>query len=170
MTSSRGAAINVYKCVLTALHVHTYLRLHEQDALWYLCVRWWYPLRVTHWARIWNQVSRAVVAVLNCTYWSSVNTQLNKHPTIRGLFDKSCNTHIRQLWILVLSPLLRTAASQKQMKLICKGLVATALKNLRLLGRGVGETDLFFLWFFIVFRLFVVKLLQRGDNFESHTT
>ena len=88
---------------------------------------------------------------------------------LRGLFDKFCNTHIRQLWILILSPLLWSAASQKQMKLILKGLVATTLKKLRLLGRGVGETDQFFLWFFIVFRLFVVKLLKRGDNFKSHT-
>ena len=42
-------------------------------------------------------------------------------------------------------------------------------KNCDCWDGGVGETAQFFLCFFIVFRLFVVKLLQRGDNFESHT-
>ena len=61
---------------------------------------------------------------------------------LRGLSDKSCDSHIRALRISILSPLLWCSASQKQMTLFFKKIRATALNKIKIAtvrkGGGVG--------------------------------
>ena len=59
------------------------------------------------------------------------------HTHIRGFFDKSCDSHIRALRILILSSLLWSAASQKQMNLTFNRIFATKLKKLRCFAKSV---------------------------------
>ena len=89
---------------------------------------------------------------------------------LRGLFDKSCDSHIRALRILILSSLLWCAASQKQTKLTFKRIVETTLKKIAVVGKGGRWNWQIFHRFFRVFRHFAVKLLKGGNNFKCHPT
>ena len=77
---------------------------------------------------------------------------------IRGSFIKSCDSHTRALWILIMSSSVWRAAFQKQMKLIFKRIFATTLKKIATVGTGGQHTT--FSTFFYPKKFIIVMILN----------
>ena len=145
---------NVIAAILTNNYIHESLSVLLFGRYGYCaatsgCLRWW--LQIV------------------CLRWLPV---LLVSPVSSGLVGSGYVCVVGSVVLIgfaILSSSMWRAASQKQMKLIFEKIFATTLKKLRLLGRGIGKTDRFFIWFFILFSFFAVTLLQRDYNFKCHT-
>ena len=79
---------------------------------------------------------------------------------LRGLSDKSCDSHIRALRILILSSLLWYAASKKQMKLSFKRILATTCTLKKIAAVGTGGQQTTFSTFFYPKKFIIVLILN----------